>query len=266
MRPGIPSISKDHRCGKGDSVNGLCFLGRPQGSERNSGSFPFHPCGKGVFPPYLMLCWLRPNTLLFDTSLSEHASNLSENPIFLWLVTHFEAHNVFLGLISSLNFPHKGREMDSTRESPSFETLGFVSFNLECVGLGRGQELFWPGRSRLASPRPVLQGRGQGWATSAWPLSRGLEPHAGVALREKLQPGSVHSVRWSRRGTGERCTWVHAATFGSQRAGDLPAPWFVIPWAVTSGPEETSSRRAAFPLSPVHSASTMVLKRHSEKW
>lgn len=102
VRRGIPNISKDHRCGKGDSVNGLCFLGRPQGSERYSGSFPFHPCGKGVFPPNLMLCWLRPNTLLFDTSLSDHTSNLSENPIFLWLVMHFEAHNLFLGLISSL--------------------------------------------------------------------------------------------------------------------------------------------------------------------
>lgn len=200
MRRGIPNISKDHRCGKGDSVNGLCFLGRPQGSERYSGSFPFHPCAKGVFPPNLMLCWLRPNTLLFDTSLSDHTSNLSENPIFLWLVMHFEAHNLFLGLISSLSFTHKGREMDSTRESPSFETVGFESFNLECVGLGRGRELSWPGRSRLASPWPVLQGRGQGRATSAWPLSRGLEPHAGVAPREKLQPAAWIQYATSRQG------------------------------------------------------------------
>ena len=100
-----------------------------------------------------MLCWLRPNTLLFDTSLSHHTSNLSENPIFLWLVMHFDAHNLFLGLISSLNFPHRGREMDSTRELPSFETLGFESFNVEYVGLGRGSELSWPSRWKLASPR-----------------------------------------------------------------------------------------------------------------
>lgn len=80
----------------------IMLSGKAPGSERYSGSFPFHPCGKGVFPPNLMLCWLRPNTLLFDTSLSDHTSNLSENPIFLWLVMHFEAHNLFLGLISSL--------------------------------------------------------------------------------------------------------------------------------------------------------------------
>lgn len=200
----------------------IMLSGKAPGSERYSGSFPFHPCGKGVFPPNLMLCWLRPNTLLFDTSLSDHTSNLSENPIFLWLVMHFEAHNLFLGLISSLSFTHKGREMDSTRESPSFETVGFESFNLECVGLGRGRELSWPGRSRLASPWPVLQGRGQGRATSAWPLSRGLEPHAGVAPRGKLSASSVDSVHQE----SARRTRVHAANFGSQRAGALPAPWF----------------------------------------
>lgn len=200
----------------------IMLSGKAPGSERYSGSFPFHPCGKGVFPPNLMLCWLRPNTLLFDTSLSDHTSNLSENPIFLWLVMHFEAHNLFLGLISSLSFTHKGREMDSTRESPSFETVGFESFNLECVGLGRGRELSWPGQSRLASPWPVLQGRGQGRATSAWPLSRGLEPHAGVAPRGKLSASSVDSVHQE----SARRTRVHAANFGSQRAGALPAPWF----------------------------------------
>ena len=59
--------------------------GKAPGSQRKLSVFPFHTCGKGVFPPYLMLFWLRPSTLLFDTSLSGHTSNLSENPIFLRL-------------------------------------------------------------------------------------------------------------------------------------------------------------------------------------
>ena len=51
---------------------------------------------------------------------------------------HLDAHSLFLGLISSFNFPHEGREMASSLESRSFETSGFEALNLECVGLGRG--------------------------------------------------------------------------------------------------------------------------------
>lgn len=104
----------------------IMLLGRSQGSKRKSGSFPFHPCGKGVFPPYLMLCWLRPNTLLFDTSLSHHTSNLSENPIFLWLVMHFDAHNLFLSDFLSTFLIKVGRWIQL--ESFLLETLGFESF------------------------------------------------------------------------------------------------------------------------------------------
>ena len=114
--------------------------------------------------------------------------------------------------------------MDSTRDLAPLKVEG-LRILTSSVWAGPRLRLLLAGLVNIGLSLTCPPRSGAGPGCLRQPLSPGLEPHTSCGASGEALEGAQIQIARSRRGAGEQCTWVHAATFGSERAGSLPAPW-----------------------------------------